>query len=172
MTANGLGKDVWTLSFYQITDFLKVNSSLSGRNRIPMIANIYAAQYLYANEVLYFTELFSAKLCILVFYLRIFPGIIIRRLIWGTIVFNIICLVVFDFVTIFQCRPINFYWEGWDGLHEGACLSVNTLVWVNAAVSITTDLWMLGLPMSQLRNLQLHWKRKLGVALMFGVGFL
>jgi len=124
------------------------------------------------NEILYFTEIFSIKLCILVFYLRIFPWKAIRRLIWGTIAFDLVCLAIFDLATIFQCRPIDFYWEGWDGLHDGTCVSVNRLVWVNAAISIVLDLWMLGLPLSQLRHLHLHWKKKMGVALMFGVGFL
>jgi hypothetical protein len=46
------------------------------------------------------------------------------------------------------------------------------LVWANAASSIVLDLWMLVLPLSQLRVLQLHWKKKVGVALMFSVGVL
>jgi hypothetical protein len=115
---------------------------------------------------------FLLKACILIFYLRIFPGNPIRQLFLYTLAFNFVCLVVFDFITIFQCHPVSFYWTSWDGLHEGTCISINTLVWVNAAVSIALDFWILGLPLSQLRHLQLHWKRKLGVALMFGVGLL
>ncbi|KAH8902244.1 hypothetical protein BR93DRAFT_990919 [Coniochaeta sp. PMI_546] len=151
VTPNGLGRDVWTVPFDQITRFLK---------------------FLYINEVLYFTEVFTVKLCILIFYLRIFPGTSIRRLIWGTIFTTVLCLVVFDFVTIFQCQPIQHYWEGWDALHQGRCISVNVLTWANAAVSIFLDLWMLALPLSQVIHLRLHWKKKVGVVLMFGVGIL
>ncbi|KAB5513385.1 putative integral membrane protein [Coniochaeta sp. 2T2.1] len=149
LTPNGLGRDVWMVPFDQITRFLK---------------------FLYINEVLYFTEVFTVKLCILIFYLRIFPGTAIRRLIWGTIFATVISLIVFDLVTIFQCRPIRHYWEGWDGLHQGECISVNFLTWANAAVSILLDFWMLALPLSQVIHLRLHWKKKAWVFLMFGVG--
>src|SRR5205814_10292318 len=129
-------------------------------------------KFLYVNEVLYFTEVFSIKLCLLLFFLRIFPGALIRWLIWGTMFVTIVCMVLFDVVTIIQCTPVSYYWEGWDGLHEGHCLSINALVWANAAISISLDFWMLALPLSQILRLQLHWKKKVGVALMFGVGAL
>jgi hypothetical protein len=51
-------------------------------------------------------------------------------------------------------------------------LNVNSLGWTNAAISILLDAWMLGLPMSQLVALQLHWKKKIGVGMMFVVGTL
>jgi hypothetical protein len=129
-------------------------------------------KFLYVNEILYSTEVFTVKICILIFYLRIFPGSTIRRLIWFTIVANIVGLVAFDVATIFQCRPVQHYWEGWDGEHKGHCLSINSLVWANAAISIFFDFWMLALPLSQIRPMSLHWKKKLGVSLMFAVGLL
>jgi hypothetical protein len=49
---------------------------------------------------------------------------------------------------------------------------VNALGWSNAAISIVLDAWMLGLPMSQVVKLKLHWKKKIGVAMMFVVGTL
>ena len=76
----------------------------------------------------------------------------------------------FVFVGIFQCKPINFYWKNWDGEHTGSCLSVNSLGWSNAVISILLDVFMLGIPISQLIGLQLHWKKKLGAGLMFTVG--
>lgn len=39
-------------------------------------------------------------------------------------------------------------------------------------VYLSAAMGKLGLPLSQLRNLQVYWKKKLGAALMFGVGFL
>jgi hypothetical protein len=127
---------------------------------------------MYINEVLYFTQVFTVKLSILAFYLRLFPGVLIRRLIWGTICVTISFIIIFDFVTIFQCQPVSYYWLGWTLETKGHCLSINMLVWANAASSIVLDLWMLVLPLSQLRVLQLHWKKKVGVALMFSVGVL
>ncbi len=51
-------------------------------------------------------------------------------------------------------------------------MNVDLLAWINAAVSIAVDIWMLAIPMSQLWGLQLPWKKKTGVAMMFGLGVL
>ncbi|KAG4270106.1 hypothetical protein FPRO04_11798 [Fusarium proliferatum] len=37
------------------------------------------ALFLYAGQTLYATDVFATKICVLLFYLRIFPGVIIRR---------------------------------------------------------------------------------------------
>lgn len=150
-TPNGLGRDIWTLAPQTITDFLF---------------------YFFLMAVLYFTQVTLVKLCLLLFYLRIFPGPTVRRLLWGTIIFTILFGVIFFFIAIFQCSPISFFWEHWDGEHEGSCLNINAIAWANAAISIALDLWMLAIPLAQLKALNLHWKKKIGVGLMFGVGTL
>lgn len=149
--SNGLGRDIWTITPKQITDFLHV---------------------FYAMEILYFAQVALLKLSLLFFYLRIFPGTTVRGLLWATVIFNVCFGIIFVFIAIFQCQPINYYWNSWDGEHHGACLNVNGLGWSNAAISILLDAWMLGLPLSQLVSLQLHWKKKIGVVLMFVVGTL
>lgn len=149
--SNGLGRDIWTITPKQITDFIHV---------------------FYAMEILYFAQVALLKLSLLFFYLRIFPGPKIRRLLWATVISDVCFGIVFVFIAIFQCRPISYYWKNWDGEHQGTCLNVNSLGWTNAAISILLDAWMLGLPMSQLVALQLHWKKKIGVGMMFVVGTL
>lgn len=150
-TVNGLGKDIWTLPFSNITNFIR---------------------WFYVMEVLYFFQLTLLKLALLFFFLRIFPAREMKRLIWGTIAFVIMFGTSFVFAGIFQCRPINFYWNRWDGEHAGKCLDINALGWANAAISIALDVWMLGLPLSQVFHLKLAWKKKVGVTLMFFVGTL
>jgi hypothetical protein len=147
----GLGKDIWTLTPTTITNFIHV---------------------FYALEILYFGQVALLKLSLLFFYLRIFPGTMVRRLLWVTVIFDICFGMLFVLLAIFQCRPISYYWSGWDGEHQGTCLNVNGLAWSNAAISIVLDGWMLALPISQLFGLQLHWKKKIGVAMMFVVGTL
>ncbi|PQE29167.1 CFEM domain-containing protein [Rutstroemia sp. NJR-2017a BBW] len=146
---NGLGKDIWTLTFKNISDVIHV---------------------FFAAELLYFAQMSLIKISILFFYLRLFPETLIRRFIHGTIIFNAMTFIVFDLLGLFQCRPINFYWERWDGEHKGVCLNINALAFTNAGISIVVDFWMLLLPLTQLFSLKLHWKRKIGVALMLSVG--
>ncbi|KAH6949724.1 hypothetical protein BKA56DRAFT_565174 [Ilyonectria sp. MPI-CAGE-AT-0026] len=126
LSPNGLGKDAWTVTSDQITTFLR---------------------FLYVGSLLYATTVFSVKICILLFYLRIFPGTTIRRLIWATLVVNTLCLVIFNIVTLTECRPISYAWQHWDGLHDGQCNNINAMAWAGAAISIVIDFWMLVLPL-------------------------
>ncbi|KAL9470941.1 hypothetical protein ACSS6W_008882 [Trichoderma asperelloides] len=145
---NGEGKDIWTLPFDMITRF---------------------GVYFYTLEILYFAQVMLLKMTLLFFYLQIFPGPA-RKLLWGTVVVNGIFGVSFMLLATFQCTPISFFWDGWDGEHKGKCLNSNAIGWANAAISIALDLWMIAIPMWQVRNLNLHWKKKVGVAIMLLVG--
>ncbi|PSN67023.1 hypothetical protein BS50DRAFT_621135 [Corynespora cassiicola Philippines] len=149
MAASGLGRDVWTLDFEKVTSF---------------------ARWFYIMEVLYFAQVTLLKLSLLFFYHRIFPGRPIRRVILGTVLFNILFGAIFVMVAIFQCQPISYYWHSWHGEHAGKCININALGWSNAAISIALDLWMLAIPLSQLFGLKMGFKKKISVALMFCVG--
>lgn len=146
---NGLGRDIWTLTYDNITNF---------------------SRYFYILEIIYFAEVSMLKLSLLFFYLRIFPSQMVKNVLWGTIVFNICYGIAFTFASIFQCQPISFYWVMWDREHEGRCNNINIIAWSNAAISIALDIWMLAIPLSQLRHLNLDWRKKIGVVLMFSVG--
>jgi hypothetical protein len=146
---NGLGRDIWTVDPDSITEF---------------------AKYVFGLEVLYFCHVALFKLMLLFFFLRIFPKPIIRRLLWATIIFNCLNGTIFVIVSIFQCRPISYNWLKWDGEHHGYCININALAWSNAIISIITDIWMLGVPLYEVFHLQLSWRKKLGVAVMFCVG--
>ncbi|KAG9203648.1 hypothetical protein G6514_002666 [Epicoccum nigrum] len=147
---NGLGKDVWTLPFQQITEFVR---------------------WLYVLEILYFFQMTLLKLTLLFFFLRIFPKGLIRTLIITTITFTALYGIAFVAVAIFQCHPISHYWMNWDKEHnDGQCINVNALAWSNAIISIVLDIWMLVLPLYEVFRLQLTWRKKLSVAIMFLVG--
>lgn len=148
---NGLGRDVWTVPFDRITAFVR---------------------WLYVLEVLYFFQMTLLKLALLFFFLRIFPKTMIRNLLKGTIVFTMLYGLVFVIIAIFQCRPISHYWDKWDLEHDGKCINVNALAWSNAIISIALDVWMLALPLYEVFRLQLSWRKKISVAIMFLVGTL
>lgn len=109
---------------------------------------------------------------LLLFYLRIFPSQTMRCLLVGTIVFDVVFGVSFVIASVVQCIPLDYFWNMWDGEHQGHCININALGWANAIISIVLDFWMLALPLSQLRLLRLHWKKKVAVAFMFMVGTL
>ncbi|KKA29952.1 hypothetical protein TD95_005299 [Thielaviopsis punctulata] len=146
---NGMGQDVWRLTIDQISKFF---------------------HYFFVIELLYFAHLGLLKTILLFFYLRIFPTPKVRKLLIGTIVFNIIFTITFICLGVFQCSPVNYFWMQWYGKIEGSCPRINSTAWSHASIGVTLDLWMLALPLSQLRHLKMHWKKKLGVASMFVVG--
>lgn len=149
--ANGLGRDIWTLPFDMITRFGK---------------------FFYIMEILYFAELALLKVSILFFYLRIFPDTRIRRVLWVTQTLNVLVGVAFVIAASVPCTPISYFWTKWDGEGQGKCININALAWANAIISIVLDIWMIAIPLSQLPKIKLHWKRKVGIALMFFVGTL
>lgn len=151
LVPNGLGQDVWAVPFDNLTAFIR---------------------WFYVMEILYFAQVALLKTSILFFYLRIFGHSGLRMFILGTLAFNALYGVAFTLVAAFQCQPVSFYWTNWDGEHTGRCLNVNAIAWANAGISIAVDFWMLALPLSQIKSLNLHWKKKVGVALMFSVGAL
>ncbi|KAJ6439333.1 putative PTH11-type G-protein coupled receptor protein [Purpureocillium lavendulum] len=148
---NGVGRDSWTLTLDQVIGFVK---------------------YFYVMEIIYFAEVSLLKLALLFFYIRIFPTTMVRRLLWATIAVVSLFGVTFVFLATFQCTPVEYYWWQWaaDGVHHGTCIDIMGIGWSNAAISIALDAWMLGIPLWQLRTLNLDLRKKVGVAMMFCVG--
>ncbi|KID69454.1 Extracellular membrane protein, CFEM domain protein, partial [Metarhizium hybridum] len=150
LTANGLGRDVWTIPVDQLIRFV---------------------MFFYIMEVLYLTEMALIKLSLSLFYLYIFPGSAIRRLLMGTAVFNVVFGFTFVTTGIFQCTPVSRYWTQYvDPDSPGHCININLFAWVHAALNIALDVWMIAIPLSQIKKLGLHWKKKIGVTLMFLLG--
>jgi len=113
----------------------------------------------------------STKVSILFFYLRIFPDQIFRRVTWCLVVVAALTTLTFVCVDAFQCAPVSHYWRQWDG-EPGKCFAPSGPAWTISAIGIALDFLMLSLPLQQIRKLNLHWRKKLSVGLMFGVGFL
>jgi hypothetical protein len=148
---HGLGRDIWTLEATEITKF---------------------GLYFYNVCWVYFMASALLKLAMIAFYMRIFTVAKVQRLLWGTFIFTSVYGVIFVIAAIFNCRPVHFFWTKWDGLHHGTCLDANAVGWSNAIIGIVLDLWILGIPLWQLRHLQLHWKKKVAVTVMLVVGAL
>lgn len=155
LAAHGLGKDIWTFRPHDLTILI---------------------EFLYIMEVLYVAELSLIKLSLSLFYLYIFPGIIVRRLLSATVIVNILYGVTSVTAVIFQCTPLSYLWRQYvDGHVEGSsghCNNINAFGWANAAISVAIDIWMISLPLSQIAKLKLHTAKKIGVCIMFLLGAL
>lgn len=153
MARNGLGKDVWGVSAQNLTTF---------------------GLYFYVVQILYPILMCLIKISLTLFYLTLFPSRGIRLLLWITVVVHILLSIAFSFTIIFQCLPVSYQRKKYD-LQEpsrvnGSCINMNASGWVNAATTLASDVWLLGIPLSQIRKLRLHWKKRVGAALMFLTG--
>lgn len=128
-------------------------------------------QQFYFAEILYSATLALTKTSILFFYLRIFPGVRFRQVTWCLITISIMAAITFVLVDAFQCSPANHYWRQWNG-EPGRCFSPSGPAWSISIIGIIIDFCMLGLPLYQIRELHLPWRKRVTGCLMFGVGFL
>ncbi|OJZ84591.1 hypothetical protein ASPFODRAFT_34827 [Aspergillus luchuensis CBS 106.47] len=147
----GLGKDIWTLEFKNITRILYL---------------------FYIQEILYATCVALIKICFLLFYLRIFPNDRMRRVIKASCIITVCWGITFIFAFAFQCTPISYNWTSWDGEHHGSCVKTNALVVTAAGLNIVLDAWVIALPIPKVMKLQASVSTKLQVTFMFSVGFL
>lgn len=146
---SGLGRDIWTLTPTQITSF---------------------ARWFYILQIGYNLGVPLLKQSLLFFYLRVFPHRPVRRILWGTIIFNIAYALVYSLTAAFGCTPVSYFWTSWDGQHKGTCIDLNAIAWSGSSISIFVDFWMLAVPLWQVKDLNMRRKQKISVGVMFIVG--
>lgn len=133
----------------------------------------YALKLFYIDESFYLTVLVLTKISILFFYLRIFPQKKFRWTCYGVMAWVGVSRVIFVFMQIFQCIPIEFVWQGWLGTFGShRCLNVHALTYTAAAFSITQDLViLLIMPLPLLWNLNTGLRQRIDIGIMFSLGF-
>ncbi|GME32029.1 cfem domain-containing protein [Neofusicoccum parvum] len=151
LAKNGLGKDIWTLPFHSID------------------ATLYI---FYIQEHLYIICTVLVKLSLLLFYFRIFPDAMFRKVVGATLIFALCFGVSALFAFAFQCTPIDRSWHGWDDEHPGTCVNINALVLTAAALNICADFWIIVLPIPGIVSLQSSIRMRIQISAMFCTGFL
>ena len=65
------------------------------------------------------TSIYLTRMAIVIFLSRIFPAL--QNVATGTLVFLALHMLETIFLIVFVCSPISYFWNGWDGHHEGHC---------------------------------------------------
>lgn len=125
---------------------------------------------MYAGAVLYQICLFLTKLSILFFYLSVFPYQQFLRVVYVTLAYTVGAGIAFTVAASLRCQPISYNWTGWDGEHDGHCCNLNTEAWATSGVNIGLDIWILALPVTKVVRLNLSWRKKLSICVMFALG--
>lgn len=150
MTWSGLGHDIWTISEETTTRFFI---------------------YLLVVEFTYVLSLCLIKMSILFFFLRIFPDPTFITIIRWTIALTILSTTIILVLAALQSAPTEPSQDGWDGFpNSGPRLDIQALILSHAGINVALDIWMFVLPLTQLYNLGLKARKKIGIMLIFGVG--
>ncbi|KAL4971925.1 hypothetical protein BDW66DRAFT_155210 [Aspergillus desertorum] len=149
LKTHGLGKNIWTVSFGDISETLKL---------------------FFIEEVLYTICTALIKLSMLFLYLRLFPKALLRTAIFISLAITSLWALGSFLAQVFSCKPISYYWNQWDGEHVGKCSSHNALLLAHSIINIFLDVLVIALPMPVLVRLHMSVEKRVGMCLMFAVG--
>jgi hypothetical protein len=91
----------------------------------------------------------------------------LRFIAWATIGGVAASATITTVIAIFQCIPIQSIWN--PALPK-KCIDVNTFSVATSAANTTLDVIIFMIPLPELGTLKLHWKRKIGVFVVFLTG--
>lgn len=117
----------------------------------------------YFVQMSYCLSINLAKISILCLYLRIFVEKGFRRLTKVSITLIVLHIVAFLFTLIFQCLPISAIWT----LRPATCVNIAVVALIGAVLSIVEDIFIILLPIWELRKLNLSKKKKIALAFTF-----
>ncbi|KAI4268121.1 MAG: hypothetical protein L6R38_007957 [Xanthoria sp. 2 TBL-2021] len=135
-STNRFGRHIWALGEGNSIQFLRI---------------------LYIYEVFYYASCSAIKICILLFYRRIFP---VREI---KLVLQIATAAVVAFFlgsllsTLFQCTPIHKFWHR---NAPGHCTNGNHIIIVPGAINTVLDFIIIGLPLPLLWKLRTTTSQK------------
>ncbi len=132
----------------------------------------YYLQQTRVAEVVYCLAVFTIKLAILLEFLRIFSPGKNHNTFWIYDIFiwlNFLFYVIVSFLVIFPCQPIKKFWKPWT---DGRCLNTTKVNIAIAGFNSASDLCLLILPQKVIWDLQMSFKRRIGVSAIFLAGLL
>ncbi|KAF2650856.1 hypothetical protein K491DRAFT_720387 [Lophiostoma macrostomum CBS 122681] len=130
---------------------------------------IVALKYYYMSQIFYKTNITLNKLAFLFLYLRVFAIPLFRKICLTMIYLISASGIAFVILTIFQCTPIEKAWL--KGAVAGTCVNLSWFRWTWTAFNLSTDLLIFTLPMPVISRLQMTNPKKIGLAVVFTIGF-
>lgn len=141
---------------------------------IPLVAdNRLGSLWNYIIQLLYNPILALVKTSVLMFLLRLSgQKRRIRFALIGLNVFNLTLMVAIFVTVIFQCQPINYFWEkaGRNPPTEGKCIDMNAFYVSTASLTILTDVLALAMPFWIFLGLKMPTRVKMALLAVFALG--
>ena len=165
MIDNGLGLQAANLKVEKLIMIAKV----SFLRTYYITHSNSTSKLLYIDEPVYLVNLALIKVAILIMYCRIFDLRGFKIGAWILSILTVVWSLVFIFVCIFQCHPIE---TAFDPTVPGECVNLRALFIGNAVPNIVTDAAILSMPVHQVWKLQIRLIQRISVMGVFTLGAL
>jgi hypothetical protein len=129
------------------------------------------SQWWWTCELIYVLSNLFMKLSVGLFLLRIAVYRSQRIALWFVNVVTVIISLYFFLLFVFQCWPVSYFWEQYEGM-EGRCLSIKTITdstYAYSVISCWADWTFCILPVAMVWRLQLNIRTKISVILILGL---
>lgn len=132
---------------------------------VPVYQQVIVLKCLLAIEIFYNITMVLVKYSFCWMYVRLFPRL--RRLVYTVGGFVSAWGIAFTFALIFQCNPMQKFWEQ---QVPGTCLDPRPIFVANAVLNFLSDMALLCMPISQVIKLEVQTSVKVSVCSIFLLG--
>jgi hypothetical protein len=114
-----------------------------------------------------------AKISIIIALLRITVSRVHAYILYAVIALATAIGLIFFFFTMFQCSPVDFFWNRAQPKANGSCIDTNVLIGVAYLYSVgaaITDLTIGLLPVALIWDLRMKRRNKGAIVAILGIG--
>jgi len=154
----------WSGLGRHIMDILRENPDPKLENTMSLI------QILYGCYVCYSLANCLTKLSIIASYLRIFPSMHFRRVMWALGIFVVLQGVTSVLTIIFECDPVESSWN-WN-VKRKRCIDIQLFFYITSAINTATDFALWAAPMPFFWYSRMSREQRIGLVLLYSIGFL
>ncbi|EYE94543.1 CFEM domain-containing protein [Aspergillus ruber CBS 135680] len=137
---------------------------------VPQDNITIAYKYFFAFVLVYKALISLAKISVCLFLLRIFQSTAFRYTTYTMIAINTAVAITWILTDSFHCIPVHLAWTGWAMEEQGTCINFIASTFANGFVNIVVDTVMVIMPVYEVSRLNLSVQKKVGVAVMLGMG--
>ncbi|KAJ5289230.1 hypothetical protein N7478_002260 [Penicillium angulare] len=122
-------------------------------------------KFWWLGQILYAFTVTIARISIALTIIRLTIGRTHLAILYGVIIFSTAVGTVFLFFSVFQCRPVPYYWNHYP--ETGHCLDINILlgiVYMYSGVTVTCDFILTIFPIYLIWRLQMDRRAKVAVS--------
>ncbi|CAI7668882.1 unnamed protein product [Penicillium discolor] len=127
----------------------------------------------WVGQLFYVLTCVVAKLSIIIALLRITISRVHAYILYAAMALATIIGLLFFFLTVFQCTPVNYFWNRAQPHAHGSCIDNTALTGIAYLYSVgaaITDLTIGLLPVALIWNLHMNCRNKAAIVAILGIG--